>query len=65
VSAVLKYAVLVAATAVMIVGMLVTAGVLVPRYIPDQFRVISGIVVFLYGLYRFVITWIGRQRREL
>jgi hypothetical protein len=54
---VLKYTVLAISAAAMLLGVLIIAGVLVPRNFPDQYRVIMGIVVFLYGLYRFVIAY--------
>jgi hypothetical protein len=55
---------MIVATAVMLVGVLVLVGMLIPRYIPDQYRVIMGGVVFLYGLYRFVISYFRVKRRE-
>jgi hypothetical protein len=42
---------------VMAVGALVVTGLLVPRTLPEQFRVVAGVVVFLYGLYRFIIEY--------
>jgi len=47
----------------MVLGILVMAGVLVPVYLPNQFGVIFGAVIFLYGLYRFVITYFHHLRR--
>lgn len=64
VSEVLKYTVLVISAAAMLLGVLIIAGVLVPRNFPDQYRVIMGIVVFLYGLYRFVIAYTRSLRRD-
>lgn len=64
VTEVLKYTVLVISAAAMLLGVLIIAGVLVPRNFPDQYRVIMGIVVFLYGLYRFVIAYTRSLRRD-
>ena len=61
VPSVLKYGVLVVSTVVMIVGVLVIIGVLIPRYFPEQYRVIMGAVVFLYGAYRFALTYFRNQ----
>lgn len=61
---VFRYTVLVIAAAAMVMGVLIIVGVLVPRNFPDQFRVIMGIVVFLYGLYRFVIAYYRSSRRS-
>jgi hypothetical protein len=60
---VLKYTVLVISAAAMLLGVLIIAGVLVPRNFPDQYRVVMGVVVFLYGLYRFVIAYTRSPRR--
>jgi hypothetical protein len=63
VTEVFKYTILAVSSAAMVLGVLIIAGVLVPRNFPDQFRVIMGIVVFLYGLYRFVIAYTRSPRR--
>ncbi len=60
---VLKYTILAISAAAMLLGVLIIAGVLVPRNFPDQYRVVMGIVVFLYGLYRFVIAYTRSPRR--
>lgn len=60
---VLKYTVMLISVAAMLLGVLIIAGVLVPRNFPDQYRVVMGIVVFLYGLYRFVIAYTRSPRR--
>ncbi len=64
VSEVFKYTILVISAAAMLLGVLIIAGILVPRNFPDQYRVIMGIVVFLYGLYRFVIAYTRSPRRR-
>ena len=63
VPSVLRYTILVISSAAMVLGILVMAGVLVPVYLPNQFGVIFGAVIFLYGLYRFVITYFHHLRR--
>lgn len=60
----LNLTVIVVSTVVMLVGVLVVIGKLVPVYFPDQFRIIVGVVVFLYGLYRFVLSYFRMKRRE-
>lgn len=67
VPSVLRYSVLVVAAAAMVAGVLVMIGVLVPRYFPEDYRILMGVVVFLYGAYRFTVTYFrqsGRERRE-
>ncbi len=56
-----RYVVLVIAGAAMITGILVIAGVLLPARIPDDFRVIVGVVIFLYGAYRFTVTFFRKN----
>jgi hypothetical protein len=58
-----KYTILVISSAAMLLGVLIMVGILVPRNFPDQYRVIMGVVVFLYGLYRFVIAYTRSPRR--
>jgi len=62
---VMNLVVMVVAAAVMLVGVLVMVGLLIPRYFPDQYRIIIGVVVFLYGLYRFVLSYFRLKRREV
>ena len=59
-----KYAILALSTGAMVLGVLIIAGVLVPRNFPDQYRIVMGIVVFLYGLYRFVVAFTRSPRRQ-
>jgi len=61
---VLKFVVLIVSAAAMLVGILAMVGVLVPRNFPEQYRMVIGLVVFLYGLHRFVVTYFRQQRRE-
>lgn len=64
VNRILNVVVMVLAAAVMAVGLLAILGMLIPVYIPEQYRIIMGVVVFLYGLYRFVLSYFRLQRRE-
>lgn len=62
--AIVRYAILVLSTGAMGAGMLIIAGVLFIPNIPEDFRVIMGAVVFLYGLYRFVVAYTRKPERE-
>jgi hypothetical protein len=64
VNKVLNVVVMVLSAAVMLVGLLAILGMLIPVYIPEQYRILVGVVVFLYGLYRFVLSYFRLQRRE-
>jgi hypothetical protein len=61
---ILRAAVLVLSGAAMLGGAAVIAGFLVPRYLPDQYRVILGAVILLYGGYRFALTLTRPRRRD-
>ncbi|MDH3251971.1 MAG: hypothetical protein OEM41_04215 [Ignavibacteria bacterium] len=63
VNAVLRYVLLVLSSAAMAVGVLVMMGTLHVNF-PEQFRVIVGAVVFLYGGYRFVISYFRKPNRN-
>jgi hypothetical protein len=65
VTAILRWIVLALSAGAMAVGVGVMAGMLVPTAIPGQFRIPAGVVVFLYGAYRFVITLVrGMEARR-
>lgn len=61
--AVVHYVILALSAGAVVVGGLVALGVLVPESTPPQFRQILGIVVLLYGLYRFVVEYVRSGRR--
>ena len=58
---VFRYTIFVISAAAMVVGVLVMVGVLVPKNFPEQYGVLIGAVVFLYGAYRFAITYFRRM----
>jgi uncharacterized membrane protein YfcA len=47
-----------------IIGVLVLTGVLAKEGTPVQFRILFGIVLVLYGVYRFTMTRARRKREE-
>ena len=57
---VFRYAILVISALAMVTGILIAVGVLVPTNLPGQFGVLMGIVIFLYGAYRFAVTYFKR-----
>lgn len=57
VTAVLRYFALALCVGAMAGGLLVIIGFLVPRYVPENYRIIMGAVIFLYGAYRFVVIY--------
>lgn len=58
-----RYVILVVSAAVAVFGVLVIAGILVPKYFPAQYRVLIGSVITLYGVYHFVVSWFRQTER--
>jgi len=56
--------ILILAVAVAAAGVLVMTGVLVREGMSPELRVTLGAVVFLYGIYKFTITWFRRPGRK-
>src|ERR1041385_2738720 len=52
---------------ILVVGIFILAGPLVPSYVPSNYRIILGCVMILYGSYRIVMIWMKQRnaRREL
>jgi hypothetical protein len=50
----LRYFGYAASTMLAAAGLLIIAGLLIPSYVPSRFRVLLGIVLVLYGIFRFV-----------
>ena len=55
---------LVTATVTLVAGVIVTAGLFVPEYIPSNFRITIGIVLMLYGVYRAATIWVKYQQEQ-
>lgn len=45
-------------------GVIVLTGYLLPSYLPEKFRVMFGVVLLLYGIYRFVTIRLKQQQRD-
>jgi hypothetical protein len=55
-----RYVILTISGLAMVMGLLVMLGVLVPRNFPEQYGLLMGVVVFLYGAYRFALAYFKR-----
>ncbi len=58
-----RIAILILSAGVMAAGIAVITGFVSLRSVPEEFRAVMGIVVFLYGLYRFVLAVIRGHGR--
>ncbi len=61
---VVRIVILIVSSAVMLAGLSVAVGLVHLKSIPDQLRWVFGTVVFLYGLYRFVIAYVRVTARR-
>lgn len=49
---------------VLIAGILLISGYVVPSYIPGNYRIIAGIVLILYGLYRPAMIYVKSKEAK-
>jgi hypothetical protein len=49
---------------VLILGIIILTGELLPSYIPDNYRTIMGAVMILYGTYRLAMLYIKERARR-
>lgn len=40
----------------LVCGVVVLLGLTIPQYVPKEFRITMGVVLVLWGVYRFVLT---------
>lgn len=52
------------ASIVIVVGVITVAGLLMPGYVPDNFRYLFGAVFILYGIFRIVTLWTKNKRMK-
>jgi len=62
--AVMRIAVMVLASVVAIVGVVIMTGLLVRSGIPENIRIILGATVFLYGAYKFTVSFFKKPDRD-
>jgi hypothetical protein len=53
------------ATSVGVMGIAVTAGLLLPKFIPENFRILLGIVFILYSIFRIVTLRMSQKQKEI
>ena len=61
----LRYFGYAASTTISLAGVLIIVGLLIPSYIPSNYRVLLGVVFVLYGIYRFVSLRFKKPDEEL
>lgn len=66
VNRVIRIVVLVLSAGAVVFGVLIMVGYLVPRtmVMPEGYQVIFGGVIVLYGVYRFVMTFVRKPRER-
>jgi len=51
----------VTAALILTVGIVILTGLLIPAYVPANYRIILGVVMILYGSFRIVMVWRGQR----
>jgi hypothetical protein len=59
--AIVRYVILALSAAAVVMGVLVTLGVLELRNLTGELRVLMGVVLTLYGVYRFVAEYVKKS----
>ena len=54
----------VTAGAVLLVGIAIVTGLLLPTYVPDNSRMIVGGVMIAYGVYRSIMLWVKHRSQK-
>ena len=52
------------AALILLVGIVIVTGLLIPAYVPANYRIILGVVMILYGSYRIVMLWRGQRHAQ-
>ncbi len=62
---VMRYIAYFAAILFIIFGIAILAGYFIKESIPEQFRIMAGIVLILYGAFRFVTTFFKKNQNNV
>jgi cytochrome c biogenesis protein CcdA len=49
---------------ILVVGIVILVGSLMPAYIPEQYRWIMGVVLVIYGTYRLFMIWMKARKEK-
>ncbi|MBI1806116.1 MAG: hypothetical protein HYR76_03565 [Ignavibacteria bacterium] len=52
------------ASAILIVGIIVLTGFIIPSYVPENYRIIMGVAMVLYGVYRLTMLRIKQRKMK-
>ena len=63
-SNVMRFIAYTAAAAFILLGLAILFTNIMPDYFPTQFKVMMGIVFFLYGAFRLVVTTFKQRRKS-
>jgi len=61
---IVRFTVMILAAGVAMAGILVMTGVLINAAITEEYRIIAGAAIFLYGVYRFTVAYFRRSHRK-
>ncbi|MBA4312760.1 MAG: hypothetical protein C0417_09035 [Chlorobiaceae bacterium] len=63
-SLILRIVTYVTAGSILIMGIIILTGFLLPSHIAPSFRIMMGIMMIVYGIYRIVIITIKNRRKD-
>lgn len=50
------------ASLILVVGCIILAGFIMPTYVPENYRMVLGIVMVVYGSYRLLMIWMKQRK---
>lgn len=62
---VMRYIAYFAAILFILFGIAILAGYFIKESVPEQFRIMAGIVLILYGAFRFVTTYFKKNQNNV
>ena len=63
-STAMKYIAYTAGAVFIFLGLAILFTNITPYYFPSQFKIMMGIVLFLYGIFRIVVTTFKQRQRD-
>ncbi len=61
---ILKIISFITASLILLLGIIITTGFMLPPNIPSNFRVMLGVMMMMYGVYRVTMLWVKFRRSK-
>ncbi|HEV8538191.1 MAG TPA: hypothetical protein VGR15_04620 [Bacteroidota bacterium] len=53
------------AGAALLTGVAIIAGIVLPQFVPDDYRIVFGLLFVIYGVYRSTFLWIKQRKAKV